>query len=126
MPMPTDVVEVTNALRFGWYVAEVRGRNWPQCPQPAGDLLPERGVDDLPLRVERSATELRIEAQAVLGQLAGALGVDKGTDQHSLTGVIDQQGHALARALPEDSAVSAAWKAFADSLLSWTPMPKTP
>ena len=60
------------------------------------------------------------------GSFAGALGVDKGTDQHSLTGVIDQQGHALARALPEDSAVSAAWKAFADSLLSWTPMPKTP
>ena len=114
--MPTDAAEVTNALRFGWYVAEVRGRNRPQGPQPAGDLLPERGVHDLPLRVERSAAELRIEAQAVLGQLAGALGVDAGKDQHSLTGVIDQQGHARARALPEDSAASAAWKAFADSL----------
>jgi hypothetical protein len=116
MPTPTDAIEVNNALRFGWYMAEVRGRNWPQGPRPAGDLLPDRGVHDLPLRVERSATELRIEAQAVLGQLAGALCVDTGKDQQNLTGVIDQQGHALARALSEDSAVSAAWKAFADSL----------
>jgi hypothetical protein len=33
MPTPDDALEVICALRLGWYIAEVRGRNWPAGPQ---------------------------------------------------------------------------------------------
>jgi hypothetical protein len=73
----------------------------------------------LPLRIERTATELRIEAQAVLHKLACDLGVDEVTvdgQPQSHTAVIEQQAHALATATPEVSAAGTAWKALAASV----------
>ncbi len=70
MPAREDVLEVVNALRLGWYIAEVRGRNRPAGPQPPGDELPSRGNHTLPLRIERTAAELRAEAQAILHKLS--------------------------------------------------------
>ena len=40
MPTPDDALDVIRALRLGWYIAEVRGRNWPAGPQPPGTRFP--------------------------------------------------------------------------------------
>jgi hypothetical protein len=73
----------------------------------------------LPLRIERTATELRIEAQTVLDKLSGDLGVDTVTvngQQQSWTAVIDQQAHALAAATPQTTTAVTAWNALAASI----------
>jgi hypothetical protein len=75
MSAPADADRVDQALRLGWCVAEVRGRNRPDGPKPPGVALTRDG-HVLPLRIERSSTELRIEAQSVLSALAGQLGVN--------------------------------------------------
>jgi hypothetical protein len=119
MPAPADSPQVLGALRFGWYVAEVRGRNRPGGPRPAADPLPNRLGHVLPMRIERTGPELRIEAQAILGKLAGDLGVDVVTvngQQQSRTTVIDQQARTLARASPDTQAAADAWDALAASL----------
>jgi hypothetical protein len=121
MSAPEDSPQVVSALRLGWYVAEVRGRNRPAGPHPPGDQLPSRLNHVLPLRIERTATELRIEAQVVLEKLAADLGVDEITvnnQQQSRAALIDQQAHALAAAPPESPAADAAWDALAASIYS--------
>jgi hypothetical protein len=118
MSGPWDAHEVTNALRLGWYVAEVRGRDRPGGPRPPGDELPSRG-HVLPLRVERTVTELRIEAQVILHKLSVDLGVDTvtvGEQEQSRTAVIGQQAADLAAAQPQAAAAVAAWNALAASL----------
>jgi len=114
MSAPADSADVVRALRLGWSVAEVRGRNWPGGPRPAADPLPNRHERELPLRTERTDAELRIESQAVLHQLASALGVDTATvkgQQVSRTELIDQQAHALAVA-----PTAQAWGTLAGSI----------
>jgi len=37
-----DSAEVLSALRLGWYVAELRGRNRPGGPVPPAETLPNR------------------------------------------------------------------------------------
>jgi len=73
---PQDADEVLAALRLGWYVAEVRGRNRPGGPVPPAESLPNRAGHVLPLRIERTPQELRIEAQSVVRKLAEDLKVD--------------------------------------------------
>jgi hypothetical protein len=73
MTQPSDSDLVLTAIRLGWYVAEVRGRNRPDGPRPQDTVSPQRDADQLPLRVERSFTELRIEAQIVMTELAKKL-----------------------------------------------------
>ncbi len=119
MPAPEDADEVVFALRLGWYIAEVRGRNWPAGPQPPGDELPHGGDHSLPLRIERTAAELRAEAQAVLCKLSGELQVDTVTIEHqeqSATAVIEQQARALAAAEPGSEASAAAWNALSAAI----------
>jgi hypothetical protein len=70
MAAPEDSAEVLSALRLGWYLAEVRGRNRPGGPVPPAESLPNRLGHTLPLRSERTPEELRIEAQAVVRKLA--------------------------------------------------------
>jgi hypothetical protein len=101
------------ALRLGWCVAEVRGRNRPGSPEPLPDVLPHMADHALPLRTERNSTDRRIEAQTVLAKLARRLGVD-GTP--SRAGMIDQQAETLANAVTNQSGVSGAWDALASSL----------
>jgi hypothetical protein len=117
MSAPGDSANVLNALRLGWYVAEVRGRNRPDGPRPAPHSLPDRKDHVLPLRIERTDPEQRIEAQAVLCKLSHDLGVDmvtvKGQQQNQAT-VIDQQARALAEAAPE--AAAQAWDVLASSI----------
>ena len=118
MSGPGDALEVINALRLGWYVAEVRGRNRPGGPRPPGDELPSRG-QVLPLRVERTVGELRTEAQVILHKLSVDLGVDQvmaGDQEQSRTAVIGQQADDLTAAGPQTAAAAAAWNALAASL----------
>lgn len=119
MSAPGDSAQVLNALRFGWYVAEVRGRNRPGGPRPAADSLPNRQDHVLPLHFERTDSELRIEAQAVLCKLSDALGVDKVTvngQQESQTTIIEEQARVLAQAAPQTEAAAKAWDAVASGI----------
>src|ERR1700688_2152738 len=76
MTEPSDTDLVLSAVRLGWYLAEVRGRNRPNGPPGAGTQMPDHRDHALPLRIERGRAETRIEAQTVLAALANKLGVD--------------------------------------------------
>jgi hypothetical protein len=76
MPVPQDADIVLAAVRLGWYVAEVRGRNCPYLPHIPAAAAVDRSGHALPLRAERTDVELRIEAQVVLSALANRLGVN--------------------------------------------------
>jgi hypothetical protein len=119
MSAPGDSAKVLTALRLGWYVAEVRGRNRPGGPRPAPNSLPDRQDHVLPLRIERTAPESRIEAQAVLCKLSHDLGVDTVTvnsQQQNQAAVIDRQARALAQAAPQTQAATEAWDTLAASI----------
>lgn len=66
MPTPEDLPQVLSAVRLGWYVVEVRGRNRPGGLRSAAGPLPNLLGHVLPIRIERTGPELRIEAQAIL------------------------------------------------------------
>jgi len=75
MAVPPDAAAVVSALRLGWCMAEVRGRNRPDPPPGAGAEPPRPG-HALPLEIERTPDELRIEAEMLLMSLAAKVGVD--------------------------------------------------
>lgn len=70
MTVPDDGDCVLSAIRLGWYVAEVSGRNNPNCPQPRAGETRKVAPSPLPLRNERTAEELETEAEGVLVALA--------------------------------------------------------
>ena len=105
MAVPEDSGRVLTAIRLGWYLAEVRGRNRPDAPPGPKAGLPGPPSHALPLRIEQSTTELRIEAQAVVIALADELRVDRGNDQPSYSHAIDRQAGMLARAREEAAPV---------------------
>jgi hypothetical protein len=92
---PADAKEVLCALRLGWYLAEVRGRNKPGGPLGAMASMHDHTDHALPLRIERSGTELRIEAQKVVAQLAEDLCVDASGDVPSFGAAIDDKAKLL-------------------------------
>jgi hypothetical protein len=99
MTVPDDADRVLTALRLGWSIAEVRGRNRPDAQPGAGAKLPGPPCHALPLHVEQTPAELRIAAQAVLAAMARQLGVDSGgAHRASFTQAIGAQAEALARA----------------------------
>jgi hypothetical protein len=71
-----DAQDVLAALRLGWSVAEMRGRNRPGGPPGEVIGMPDHLDHALPLRIERGPAELRIEIQSVVAELATDLGVD--------------------------------------------------
>ena len=73
--MSVSTEEVGTALRLGWAVAEVRGRNWPAGPRPAAAPLPALPGDVLPLRSQRGAAASRRESARALVSLARKLGI---------------------------------------------------
>lgn len=83
------------ALRLGWAVAELRGRNRPGGPPGDVTQLPDRVDHPLPLRIERSPTELCIEVQCVLGALARELHVDHSDDHLSFGQALDDAAKVL-------------------------------
>ena len=101
MTSPDDTDVVLSALRLGWYIAEVRGRNRPNAPPGANVVLPDsHGDHELPLRMERTPTERRIETQAVVTALARKLKVDDAPDGLSHGTVIDGHAKVLFRTRP--------------------------
>jgi hypothetical protein len=119
MPAPDDELGVVRALRLGWYIAEVRGRNRPAGPHPPGNEVPGSGAHSLPLRIERTAAEQRAQAHAVLRKLAGELRVDAVTvdnKEQSWAAVIEQQALDLRAAEPGSPAAAAAWNALTASI----------
>jgi len=95
MTVPDDAGKVLTAIRLGWAMAEVRGRNRPDAPRGAKAALPGTPGKALPLHVEQTQTELRIEAQALLGAMAHGLGLERGKDHTDFPKVIDDQAKRL-------------------------------
>ena len=91
-----DAHHVLSALRLGWSVAEMRGRNRPDGPPGEVLGMPDRTDHPLPLRIERGPTELRIEIQSVVAELARKLNVDTAPDGTSLTDALGDQAKLLA------------------------------
>lgn len=68
-------VQVTHALRLGWYLAEVRGRLWWGGYRPSGQQLPSEPDHPLPLRPQRSQDESQRQALDALVYLSEQLDV---------------------------------------------------
>ena len=95
MTVPDDAEKVLTAIRLGWAMAEVRGRNRPDAPPGAKAALPGPPSGALPLRVEQTPTELRIEVQSLLGVMAHDLRLDRGKDHTDFPKAIDDQAKRL-------------------------------
>jgi hypothetical protein len=95
MPIPDDAHAVLCALRLGWALAEVRGRNRPGCPSGDVAQLPDRVDHPLPLRIERGSSELRIEAQAVVAALTRELHVDRAAEHRSYAAMLEDKAKIL-------------------------------
>jgi len=95
MTAPEDAEKVLTAIRLGWAMAEVRGRNRPDAPPGAKAALPGPPSGALPLRVEQTPTELRIEVQSLLGVMAHDLRLDRGKDHTDFPKAIDDQAKRL-------------------------------
>jgi hypothetical protein len=108
MAVPGDAGRVLTAVRLGWYIAEVRGRNRPDAPPGAKAGLPGPPSHALPLHTEQTPTELRIQAQAELAAMAARLGVDGQIGQVSYSTAIDNQAKRLADARAPGTAAAAA------------------
>jgi hypothetical protein len=116
MALPDDADKVLAAVRLGWYLAEVRGRNRPDPPPAVEGKMPDRSGHALPLRNERTAPELRIAAQDVLTALAKQLDVDDDPlTAGSFGTAIDSAAKVLAaKRAKNDPAASAAWNTLTD------------
>jgi hypothetical protein len=94
-PVLGDAEHILSAVRLGWGMAETRGRNRPDG-RPGNDArLPADNDHALPLRIERTPTELRIEAQWLVAELAVELHVDKLPHGPSFGTELDDQAKLL-------------------------------
>jgi hypothetical protein len=93
-----DAHDVLAALRLGWSVAEMRGRNRPDGPSGEVTGMPDHVDHPLPLRIERGRTELRIEIQSVVAELARQLRVDDGPGGMSYAAALSEKAKLLAHA----------------------------
>jgi hypothetical protein len=95
IPALGEADSVLSAVRLGWGMAETRGRNRPDAPPGGSAVLPADNEHALPLRIERTSTELRIEAQALVAGLAKQLEVDTAADGTSFSAALDQKARLL-------------------------------
>jgi len=107
MAVPEDAGDVVTAMRLGWNLAEVRGRNRPDAPPGAKAGLPGPSGHALPLHIEQSHTELRLQAQGVIATMANKLGVDLDKAGNSFSVAIDRQAKILADARESAAAAPA-------------------
>jgi hypothetical protein len=95
MAAQKDADDVLRALRLGWGVAELRGRNRPGGPAGDSARMPDHLDHALPLRIERGRAELRIEVQCVVAALAKDLHVDRTDNQPSFGEALDDKAKLL-------------------------------
>jgi type III secretory pathway component EscS len=110
MPDPEDQTEVLSALRLGWYLAELRGRSCPHGPTPQPQALPARTHHALPLRIERSPRELRLQVQAALMTQLGVLHIAA----DDLSARVTRDGESLRRGIGPDA--TPPWDRFTDGI----------
>ncbi len=109
MAAPDDAKDVLCALRLGWFLAESRGRNRPGGQLGVRTSLPDHTDSALPLRIERGPTELRIEAQKVVAQLAEDLHVGTDDDGNSFAAAMDEKARALDPARAPKASAALHW-----------------
>ena len=120
--MSSSAGSVGSALRLGWAVAEVRGRNWPQGPRPTSTALPARPGDVLPLRSQRAGPDARRQSAMALVSLASQLGMVRAAEfEAGLTAALppfDPDGEA---ALVDggEPADGEGWRHTAEFFLRW-------
>jgi hypothetical protein len=131
MPVPDDAAALVYAMRLGWYVAEVRGRNRLDGPSEgiaeqrySHPVLSEARRSSEPallLRAELSAPELRVAAQEVLVALAGKLDIDANPeDGSSYSKQVAQQADELATLRDKGSdTAEQAWYALAQLIFKF-------
>lgn len=113
---------VATAMRLGWAVAEVRGRNWPHGPRPTSSPLPPVPGDVLPLRSQRSGLASRRESMCGLSSLVRQMQLTDAEEfRAELADVLpefDAAGDAL---LIDDGGVDAGpvWRRTASFFLNW-------
>jgi hypothetical protein len=95
MAAQKDANDVLRALRLGWGVAELRGRNRPGGPPGDSARMPDHLDHALPLRIERGRAELRIEVQCVVAALAKDLHIDRTDNQPSFGQALDDNAKLL-------------------------------
>jgi hypothetical protein len=113
-PVAGDAEHVLSAVRLGWGIAELRGRNWPDGPPGGPARMPANAASALPLRAERSPAELRIEVQTVVAYLARKLRVDDAQDGTSFGSALQAKAELLyhVRAMQAASALESARQAL--------------
>jgi hypothetical protein len=131
MPVPDDAAALVDAMRLGWYMAEVRGRNRPDDPSkgvaekryshPALSAARQSPEPALLLRAERSSPGLRVAAQEVLVVIAGKLDIDVNPgDGSSYSKQVAQQADELATLRDKGSdAAQCAWYALAQLIFTF-------
>jgi hypothetical protein len=123
MTVPDDAATVFTAMRLGWSLSEVRGRNRPgwnpekvPAAAAAAAAAPDWGLDWLPLQNDLTEDQTREEAQALLAKLAADLNVnDDNNPAGSYSSRLETQAAALATALnppagdPDQATVNTEW-----------------
>ncbi len=112
--MPEDTDAVQSAIRLGWTVAEVRGRNRPGGPAGGWSRLPEQADSDhtLPLGSERSLGDVGKQTQVVLAALALKLGVE--TEADKWTEAVDNLIERLQANRGNGDAAQASWQKLSE------------
>ena len=115
-----DVEQVRTAFRLGWAVSELRGRYRPErfiepVPFPPGHQRFTRPVHELPLSIERSPDEKRIEILKVLQGLAASLELSEYDGVARALGEVTESAPELGK---EGADVAAGWPDFANDLYS--------
>ena len=113
---------VATALRLGWAVAEVRGRNWPDGPRPTATSLPRIPGDVLPLRSQRTGSASRRESVKTLVSLVRQIGlVDADEFEAELATVLPPFASESGASVAEDAKLDAEtdWRRIAELFLDW-------
>jgi hypothetical protein len=113
---------VATALRLGWAVAEVRGRNWPHGPRPTATRLPPAPGDVLPLRSQRTASASRRESVRALVSLTRQIELEGAQEfEAELTKVLPPFTLAGDASLVDDGKKDAGpmWDRIAQCFLDW-------
>lgn len=118
----TGTETVATALRLGWAVAEVRGRNWRHGPRPKATPLPPAPGDVLPLRSQRTGSASRRESVRALVSLTRQIGLEEGQEfEIGLSEALPPFNAAGEASLVGDDSVDAgsAWGRTAEFFLDW-------